>query len=75
MVGALIVQVECYSDAAYADRPLVVVFEGKRLIVKDVISAERIPTGRRFRVRLDNGRETDLYYAEAEDHWTIPGSI
>lgn len=75
MAGALIVQVECYSDTAYADRPLAVIFERKRLTVKDVISAEHVPTGKHFRVRLEDGRETDLYYAEAEDLWTIPGSI
>lgn len=73
MGEALIVQVECYSDAAYPERPLAVIVEQKRIPVSKVLAENLSPTGKHFRVELEDGRLVELNYDENEDHWRMTG--
>jgi hypothetical protein len=73
MGETLIVQVECYSDTAYADRPLAVIVEQKRIPVARVLAENLTPTGKHFRVELQDGRLVELNYEENEDSWRMTG--
>ncbi len=63
--------VECHSEFAYAERPVALTWEGRRLEVETVLAAWRVPEGRRFRVRTHGGRLFELTYCEADDVWQI----
>jgi hypothetical protein len=63
--------VECHSGYAYAERPIALHWEGRRLEVEQVEADGRIPAGRRFRVRTRDGRIFELLYAELSDEWRI----
>lgn len=75
MDGPLIVKVECHSGAAYADRPVAVCVEEKRLPVATILSEERLPTGKHFRVELEDGHVLELSYFESEDIWKATGLV
>jgi hypothetical protein len=63
--------VECHSGYTYAERPTALCWEGKRLTIEAVEQAWRVPGGRRFRVRTDDGRVFELFYGELYDEWRI----
>jgi hypothetical protein len=63
--------VECHSGYTYAERPIALHWEGERLAIAAVEAAWRVPGGRRFRVRTDDGRHFDLFYGELYDEWRI----
>ena len=75
MGGALIVNVECYSGSAYANRPQVICTELERLPVEEVISEARTPQGKRFSIRLADGRLVELEYLEVQDQWKATGLV
>jgi hypothetical protein len=64
-------QVECHSDYTYAERPTALRWEGERLEIEAVEQAWRVPGGRRFRVRTEDGRVFELFYGELYDEWRI----
>lgn len=63
--------VECHSGYTYAERPTAFRWEGKRLMIEAVEQAWRVPGGRRFRVRTQDGRVFELFYGELYDEWRI----
>jgi len=63
--------VECHSGYTYAERPTAFRWEGKRLTIEAVEQAWRVPGGRRFRVRTEDGRVFELFYGELYDEWRI----
>lgn len=63
--------VECHSGFTYAERPTALHWEGERLVIQQVEDAWRIPGGRRFRVRVEDGRQFELFYGELYDEWRI----
>lgn len=63
--------VECHSGHTYAERPTAVWWEGERLEVEAIEQEWRTPDGKGFRVRLANGMEFELLYAESDDEWNI----
>jgi hypothetical protein len=63
--------VECRSEAAYAERPLAFTWQGRRQEVAEVISNWRTPAGKAFRVIAESGAVFDLYYDEHSDKWQI----
>ena len=63
--------VECHSGYTYAERPTALRWEGKRLTIEAVEQAWRVPGGRRFRVRTEDGRVFELFYGELYDEWRI----
>lgn len=63
--------VECHSGFAYGERPIALQWEGDRLAIEEVEAAWRSPDGRRFRVRVEDGRVFELTYVELDDTWQI----
>jgi hypothetical protein len=64
-------QVECRSEIAYAERPVALIWEGKRLLVSEVLLSSRIPEGMRFRVRTEDEQVFELVYDQARDTWLV----
>ncbi len=63
--------VECYSAYEYAQRPTALHWEGQRLEVEQVQVEWRLPGGKRFRVRTQDGRLFELIYLILEDEWQV----
>ena len=63
--------VECHSEYTYAERPTALRWHGERLAIEAVEDAWRIPGGRKFRVRVEDGRTFELFYGELYDEWRI----
>ena len=63
--------VECHSGYTYAERPIAVHWEGERLPVEEIEDGWRIPGGRKFRVRVEDGRAFELFYGELYGDWRI----
>lgn len=63
--------VECYSGQTYAERPLAIYWEGKRLEISEILSRWRTPERRHFLVRIDPAKLFELTYNENDDLWTI----
>ncbi len=63
--------VECHSGYEYAERPVALRWEGRRLEIEQVEAQWRIPGGKRFRVRTQDGRTFELFYGELYDEWRV----
>ena len=63
--------VECHSGYEYAERPIALYWEGQRLEIKSIVSQERIPGGKRFRVLTMDEQIFELFYGELYDEWRI----
>ena len=63
--------VECHSGHTYAERPIALRWDGARLGIEEIEDAWRIPGGRKFRVRVEDGRTFELFYGELYDEWRI----
>lgn len=63
--------VECRSESEYAGRPVAVSWLGERLQVVEILNSWRDPSGKCFRVRLQNNLVVDLFYDEADDAWRL----
>lgn len=67
-------KVECLSSQTYADRPIAIHWEGKRLTIQSIEARWRFPGGRRFLIKTEDERSFELNYLEHEDEWSIqPG--
>jgi hypothetical protein len=64
-------QVECHSGYEYAERPIALILKSQRYEVEVVEDQWRIPGGKCFRVRLQDGRRFELFYGELYDEWRI----
>jgi hypothetical protein len=63
--------VECNSGFAYADRPVALTWEGRRLEINRILAEWRTPLENHFRVRTSDGREFELAYSQTMDEWQI----
>jgi hypothetical protein len=63
--------VECRSDSEYAERPLAVVWQGRRLEIAEIVATWRGPGEKGFRVKTVEGTAFDLAYFELHDEWQI----
>ncbi len=63
--------VECHSGFEYAERPIALCWENQRLVIAEVEETWRIPGGKRFRVRVEDGRRFELFYGEMYDEWRV----
>ena len=63
-------QVECYSGARYAERPVALTWQGERLAIEEIERQWREPGGPAFRVRAAGGQRFELHYDERADAWT-----
>ena len=63
--------VECYSGTTYGERPQAFSWEGQRLLIARIEARWRVPDGRRFRVRTEDGRLFELSYREPIGQWQV----
>jgi len=63
--------VECHSEHEYAEKPVVLTWEGQRLEIEVILERWRIPGAKCFRVRTADGQEFELFYGELYDEWRI----
>ncbi len=63
--------VECRSDSEYADRPLALVWQGRRLEIAEILAQWRGPGEKGFRVKTADGLAFELTYREIPDEWHI----
>jgi len=63
--------VECRSDHEYADRPLALMWNGKRLEIAEILARWRGPGEKGFRVKTADGQAFELTYREIPDSWHI----
>ncbi len=63
--------VECHSGFTYAERPIALRWEDQRLEIEEIEDMWRIPGGRCFRVRVQDGRIFELFYGELYDKWRV----
>jgi hypothetical protein len=63
--------VECHSDYTYAERPVAIIWEGKRLEIKEIMREWRRPLGKGFRVCTVDGQEFDLLFEDSSSEWKI----
>jgi hypothetical protein len=63
--------VECYSGATYAERPVVVHWQGQRLVVEQVLRSWRTPAGPGFEVTVAGQRSFRLQLDEATGIWNV----
>jgi hypothetical protein len=59
--------VECHSGFIYAEKPVALTWENRRLEIIQITAAWRSPEKRHFRVRTGNGQAFELSYPEADD--------
>ena len=64
-------QVECRSDTDYADRPLALTWQGRRLEFAEIVASWRGPGEKGFRVKTTDGQAFELAYRELPDEWHI----
>lgn len=63
--------VECLSGSSYGERPIALTWQKSRLRIEAIEDSWRIPAGRRFRVRVEDGRVFQLEYSSETDEWRI----
>lgn len=63
--------VECHAGYTYAERPTALYWNGKRLLVVEIIERQRTPTGRYFRVNTEDDLAFELIYDEVCDIWQV----
>jgi hypothetical protein len=54
--------IQCHSGFTYAETPIALTPEGRRLEIVQIPSQWRSPEERHFRVRTSNGQEFELSY-------------
>jgi hypothetical protein len=69
--GNAVDSVECRSDSEYADRPLALTWQGRRLEVAEILASWRGPGEKGFRVKTTDGQAFELAYRELPDEWHI----
>ena len=63
--------VECLSDSEYADRPLALIWQGRRLEIAEILASWRGPGEKGFRVKTTDGQAFELAYRQLPDEWHI----
>jgi hypothetical protein len=63
--------VECHSGYEYAERPIVLRWDDQRLEITEILTQWRIPGGKCFRVKTQDGQIFELFYGELYDEWRI----
>jgi hypothetical protein len=74
-VGLNDIQVESYAGYRGDQEPRVLILEGRRLIVQEILGRWRGPTGRYFRIRTSDGREYELLHEESTGLWSESGRV
>jgi hypothetical protein len=63
--------VECRSDSEYAERPLSLVWQGRRHEIAEIFARWRGPAEKGFRVKTEDGFAFEITYQEFSDDWHV----
>lgn len=63
--------VECRSDAEYAERPLALIWQGRRQEIAEILGRWRSPNEKGFRIKTTDGKIFKLVYRESPDDWRV----
>jgi putative sterol carrier protein len=63
--------VECHSGFTYADKPVALNWEGRRLEIVEILAEWRTPDEKHFLVQTTAGRKFTLAYSQSTDEWQI----
>jgi hypothetical protein len=63
--------VECHSGFTYADKPIALTWESRRLEIVEISARWQSPEARHFRVCTNDGQKFELSYHEADNEWQI----
>ena len=63
--------VECRSDTEYAERPLSLVWQGRRYEVAEILARWHGPGEKGFRVKTIDDFAFELTYHESSDDWHV----
>jgi hypothetical protein len=63
--------VECRSDTEYAERPLSLLWQGRRHEIAEIFSRWRGPGEKGFCVKTVDGLAFELTYQEISDDWHV----
>lgn len=74
-MGDQVIDVLCYSGFSYAERPEAILWQGKKINIKQCVQSRHTPDGKSFEVILENGWKVQLHYLEKEDRWIVSGII
>jgi hypothetical protein len=61
----------CRSDSTYAERPLALLWQGRRYEIIEILARWRTPQGRGFRVQTETGQGFVILFDEAKQTWEI----
>jgi hypothetical protein len=50
---------------------LAICWQGKRLVVEQILDAWRSPDGKCYRINTQDGQGFELHYSESNDAWSI----
>jgi hypothetical protein len=67
--------VECHSGFTYADRPVALTWEGRRLEITRVMAEWSTPGKKHFRVCTSDRREFKLVYSQVKDEWQVESPL
>lgn len=65
------VRVEAYSGYRVNERPMAVITEGRRLVVRRIMARCRTPDGDEFAVELEDGRVCRMTWDACKDRWLL----
>ncbi len=63
--------VECRSDTEYAERPLSLMWQGRRYEIAEILARWHGPGEKGFHVKTANGLAFELTYQELSDDWYV----
>lgn len=63
--------VECRSDTEYAERPLSLVWRGRRFEIAEIISRWQGPSEKGFRVKTVDGFAFEITYQQISADWYV----
>jgi len=63
--------VECRSDTEYAERPLSLVWQGRRYEIAEILARWHGPGEKGFRVNTEEGLAFEITYHEISDDWNV----
>ena len=63
--------VRCHSGYTYAQRPVSFIYKGEEYRVKRILTENRTPDGKKFRVETELGLRFELNFSESTGGWQI----
>lgn len=63
--------VECRTDTQYTERPLSLIYQGRRYEIAEIISRWQGPSEKGFHVKTIEGFAFELTYLEIVDNWHV----